>query len=59
MLSTGGRVISVLVLMSARASLRAKTTLESHLDCQRSRPELAHQLQEKADLAVRQFSGQR
>ena len=35
--------------------LRAKTTLGSYLDCRRSRPELVDQLQEQADMALRQF----
>jgi hypothetical protein len=35
--------------------LRAKTTLGSHLDCRRIRPDLAVQLQEQADMALRQF----
>lgn len=35
--------------------LRAKTTLGSYLDCRRSRPDLAEQLQEQADAALRQF----
>ena len=35
--------------------LRAKTTLGSYLDCRRSRPDLASQLQEQADMALRQF----
>jgi len=35
--------------------LRAKTTLGLYLDCRRGRPELAVQLQEQADMALRQF----
>jgi ankyrin repeat protein len=35
--------------------LRAKTTLGTYLDCRRSRPELADQLQQQADMALRQF----
>jgi ankyrin repeat protein len=35
--------------------LRAKTTLGSYLDCRRIRPDLAEQLQEQADMALRQF----
>ena len=35
--------------------LRAKTTLGSYLDCRRLRPDLADQLQEQADMALRQF----
>ena len=35
--------------------LKAKTTLGSYLDCRRSRPELVAQLQEQADMALRQF----
>jgi ankyrin repeat protein len=35
--------------------LRAKTTLGSYLDCRRSRPDLAEQLQQQADMALRQF----
>ncbi|MBZ5558978.1 MAG: ankyrin repeat domain-containing protein [Acidobacteriia bacterium] len=35
--------------------LRVKTTLGSYLDCRRSRPELAEQLQQQADMALRQF----
>jgi hypothetical protein len=34
--------------------LKAKTTLGSYLDCRRSRPELATQLQEQADMTLRQ-----
>ena len=34
---------------------RVKTTLGSYLDCRRSRPEVAIQLQEQADMALRQF----
>lgn len=34
---------------------RAKTTLGSYLDCRRSRPDLAPQLQEQLDMALRQF----
>jgi ankyrin repeat protein len=34
---------------------RVKTTLGSYLDCRRSRPELAPQLQEQLDMALRQF----
>ena len=35
--------------------LKAKTTLGSYLDCRRNRPEFATQLQEQADMALRQF----
>ena len=35
--------------------LKAKTTLGSYLDCRRNRPELATQLQEQTDMALRQF----
>jgi hypothetical protein len=35
--------------------LKAKTTLGSYLDCRRNRTELATQLQEQADMALRQF----
>ncbi len=35
--------------------LRAKTTLGAYLDCKRNRPELAQQLQQQADMALRQF----
>jgi hypothetical protein len=35
--------------------VRVKTTIGSYLDCRRSRPELAVQLQEQADMALRQF----
>ena len=31
--------------------LRAKTTIGSHLDCRRSRPDLAEGLQRQADMA--------
>ncbi len=34
---------------------RVKTTLGSYLDCRRSRPDLAPQLQEQLDMALRQF----
>lgn len=39
----------------AFCQLRAKTTLGSYLDCRRIRPDLADQLQEQADMALRQF----
>lgn len=39
----------------AFCQLRAKTTLGSYLDCRRLRPDLADQLQEQADMALRQF----
>jgi ankyrin repeat protein len=39
----------------ALCQLRAKTTLGSYLDCRRLRPELGPQLQEQADMALRQF----
>jgi hypothetical protein len=39
----------------AFCQLRAKTTLGSYLDCRRNRPDLAEQLQEQADMALRQF----
>ena len=39
----------------AFCQLRAKTTLGSYLDCRRIRPDLAEQLQEQADMALRQF----
>lgn len=35
--------------------LRAKTTLGSYLDCRRRRPDLEANLQEQADMALRQF----
>jgi hypothetical protein len=35
--------------------LRAKTTLGTYLDCKRQHPELADQLQEQADMALREF----
>jgi hypothetical protein len=35
--------------------LKAKTTLGSYLDCRRNRPDLAVELQEQADMALRQF----
>jgi len=35
--------------------LRAKTIIGSYLDCRRSRPDLASQLQEQMDMALRQF----
>ncbi len=35
--------------------LKAKTTLGSYLDCRRNRPHLALELQEQADMALRQF----
>lgn len=35
--------------------LRAKVTLGSYLDCRRARPDIAAQLQEQADMALRQF----
>jgi ankyrin repeat protein len=39
----------------AFCQLRAKTTLGSFLDCRRMKPELGPQLQEQADMALRQF----
>ena len=39
----------------AFCQLRAKTTLGSFLDCRRMRPEIGPQLQEQADMALRQF----
>jgi hypothetical protein len=39
----------------AFCQLRAKTTLGAYLDCRRTRPEIGPQLQEQADMALRQF----
>lgn len=36
--------------------LRAKTTIGSYLDCRRSQPDLAEELQRQADMALRQFA---
>jgi hypothetical protein len=55
-LAKGADPISGNPFAHAFHELRVKSTLGSYLDCRRSRPELASQLQEQADMTLRQFS---
>ena len=54
-LEHGADPLTDLPFARAFCQLRAKTTLGSFLDCRRMRPELGPQLQEQADMALRQF----